>query len=583
MTSALAVRRDTGAYAQIEKSSTGILGLDDILRGGVPARRTTLISGGPGTGKTVLALQFILEGIRLGEPGIFLTMEERAEAIRENALSLGWDLVPLENDGSLFLFDARLDPQAVLSGNFDFSALLAIIGGAAEAMGAKRIVLDALDMLMRLFDDPRRARNEIYALHEWLTARGLTVILTAKAAANGETVQPYDFLDFMADCVIFLDNRITHQLSTRRLRVIKFRGSDFARSENPFIITEEGIRFIPMSRLELGHAPLGKHVSSGQPDFDILLGGGFRQASCSLISGTTGTGKTTMASTFARAACQRGERVLYLDYEESQDALLSGMLSVGIDLQPAIQSGCLTVQSMMPETLGAEEHLIRTVDLMDSIRPHHLVLDAVSSIGRMGDATAAFDFLVRLLNIAKERGTTILLINQTAGFRAEHEISGVGISSLVDTVVFLRYVESGGEINRSLLVLKSRGSRHSNQYREYRITDDGIHITPLFAGEGGTLTGAARQEQEAREALEVRRRQQQRAALESQIAQRRAARDAQMIELDAEIAAAQLELENLILEEDIRQTGRATRLRIRSADINHNPAEEVADAGGGAA
>lgn len=578
------VRADKGIGAHIEKASTGISGLDDILHGGLPARRTTMISGGPGTGKTVIALQFLLEGVRLGEPGIFLTMEERAEGIRENALSLGWDLAPYEEQGSLFLFDARLDPQAVLSGSFDLSALLAIIGGAADAMGAKRIVIDALDMLMRLFDDPRRARNEVYALHEWLTDRQLTVILTAKAASTGETIQPYDFLDFMADCVIFLDNRVADQLSTRRLRVIKFRGSNFARSENPYIITERGIRFIPMAGLELGHAPLGGHVSSGQAQFDVILGGGFRRASCALISGTTGTGKTTLASTFSRAACDRGERVLYLDFEESQDALVSGMLSAGIDLRPAINSGCLRVLATMPEAMGAEEHLIRMVDVMDRFGPDHLVLDAVSSIARMGTQQAAFDFLVRLLNIAKERGVTTILINQTAGFMDEHEISGVGISSLVDAVIFLRYVESGGEINRNLLVLKSRGSQHSNQYREYRITSDGVQIADLFGGEGGTLTGAARQEQELRQALDEKRRLQQRAALETQIAQRRAARDAQVAELEAEIASAELELENLKLEDDIREAGRATRLRMRGSSANGDgPAAAAGEAGGGGA
>lgn len=565
MTAPVASLQASQTNTPIQKATTGIAGLDDILLGGVPAGRTTLISGGPGTGKTVVALQFLLEGIRLGEPGIFLTMEERAEGIRENAASLGWDLARYEEQGALFLFDAWLDPQAVLSGSFDLSALLAIIGGAAEAMGAKRIVIDALDMLMRVFDDPREARNQIYALHEWLANRQLTVILTAKAAATGEIIHPYDFLDFMADCVIFLDNRVTDQLSTRRLRVIKFRGSNFSRSENPYIITDKGIRFIPMTGLELGHAPLGPHVSSGQADFDKVLGGGFRQASCALISGTTGTGKTTLASTFARAACARGERVLYLDFEESQDALVSGMLSVGIDLRPAIAAGCLKVLATMPEAMGAEEHLIRTIDIMNQFRPQHLVLDAVSSIERMGSELAAFDFLVRLLNIAKERAVTILLINQTAGFMDEHQISGIGISSLVDAVIFLRYVESGGEVNRNLLVLKARGSRHSNQYREYRITDDGVRIAELFGGEGGTLTGAARQEQEAREELEERRRQQQRAVLETQIAQRRAAREAQVAELEAEIAAAELELENMKLEEDLRQAGREVRLRMRSA------------------
>jgi circadian clock protein KaiC len=548
----------------IQKASTGVPGLDEILDGGFPAGRTTVVSGGPGTGKTVLALQFLQAGIEAGEPGIFLTLEERANAIRENALSLGWDLKRHEEAGTLFLFDARIDPQSVLAGTFDFGALLAILGGQAEAMGARRIVIDALDMLLRLFDDPRRARNEVYALHEWLADRGFSVLLTAKAQSNGETIQPYEFLDFLADCVIFLDNRVTAQLSTRRLRVVKFRGSNFSRSENPYIIAQNGIRFIPLASLELGHAPLGEHVSSGQPDFDIILGGGYRRASTTLLSGTTGTGKTTLASTFARGACERGERVLYIDFEESRDALVSGMASAGIDLRPGIQSGCLKVHATMPEAMGAEEHLILAIDILDQLKPDHVVLDAVSSLNRLGGTQSAFDYLVRLVNICKERGITVLLINQTAGFMEEHEISGIGISSIVDTVIFLRYVDSGGEVNRSLLVLKSRGSRHSNQFREYRITDQGVRIVELFSGEGGSKTGAARQEQEARQALERRKREQQRRALESRILQKRAARDAEVSEINAEILAHEMELENMLLEDELDEASREARLRLRA-------------------
>ncbi len=549
----------------IPKAATGVAGLDEILHGGFPAGHTSLVSGGPGTGKTVLAMQFLLSGIARGEPGIFVTMEERGDSIRQEARSFGWDLAPVEEAGSLFVFDARIDPQAVLSGTFDMGALLAIIDGQARAMGARRVIIDALDMLLRLFDDPGRARNEVYALHEWLAERGFTVILTAKAASTGETLQPYEFLDFMADCVIFLDNRVTSQLSTRRLRVIKFRGSSFVRSEHPFFISASGIRFIPVAGLELTHAPLGEHISSGLPEFDEILGGGYRRASCTLISGTTGTGKTTLASTFASSACNRGEKVLYLDFEESQSALVSGMRSAGIDLLPAIQSRCLLVVASMPEAMGAEEHLIQAVDLLDRHKPDHLVIDAVSSTRRMGGERAAFDYLVRLINVAKERGITILLTNQTTGFMEEHEISGVGISSLVDTVIFLRYLDQGGELNRTSLVLKSRGSRHSNQYREYHITDDGVQFMDVFEGEAGVTTGAVRQEQEARQAVEERRRAQQRLALETQIAQRKAARDAQVAELDAQIAAVELELENMRLEEDLRGVSRESRLRLRTS------------------
>jgi len=566
----------------LPKVATGIAGFDEILEGGLPKGRTTLISGGPGTGKTVLGLEFLYRGAVDGQPGIFVAFEERADAVRQNALSLGWDLAPLEQAGQLFLMEARLDPQVVLSGDFNLQGLLAIIGGQAASMGARRIVIDALDVLLRIFDDPARERNQIYALHNWLMDHEMTTILTVKTSSGGETSPRYEFLDFMADCVIYLDQRITEQISTRRLRVLKYRGSGFGRNEYPYAITGEGVSLLPISTAGLGHEPLGPKVSSGHPRLDSIMDGGYRRASCALIAGTSGTGKTILTCTFVRAACERGERVLYIGFEESEAAMVSGMLSPGIDLRPALQAGTLQVMTAMPEAMGAEEHLVRAFRALDVFQPQHVVVDAISSCRRMGTEQAAFDYVMRLVNACKERGITCLLLNQVTGFREEEEISGIGISSLVDTVIFLRYIDIGGEINRTLLVMKARGSKHANQYREFRITDQGIDLADVYVGEGGVLTGAARQEQEAREAVERRHRQQVLRQKEAQIAQRRAAQEAQVAAMQAEIEAAEAELEALKLEEEVVQRGREVRAGMRGEDVDsdRSQTDPVQDKGG---
>jgi len=363
----------------LPKAATRIEGLDEILKGGLPAGRTTLVSGGPGSGKTILGLEFLYRGAMDGEPGIFVAFEERTDAVRQNALSLGWDLASLEKAGQLFLMEALVDPGVVLSGDFNLKGLLAIVGGQTTAIGAKRIVIDAIDVLMRLFDDPARERNELYALYDWLMDREMTTILTVKTSQDRERAHRYEFLDFMADCVIYLDQRITKQVSTRRLRVIKYRGSGFGRNEYPYAITEEGISIVPTSTGMLEHEPLGPKVSTGHPRLDTIMDGGYRRASCVLVAGTSGTGKTTLACTFVRAACERGEKVLYIGFEESQSAMVSGMLSPGLDLRPALQAGRLQVLTALPEAMGAEEHLIRAFKVLAAFQAEHVVVDAIAA------------------------------------------------------------------------------------------------------------------------------------------------------------------------------------------------------------
>ncbi len=461
----------------ISKVPTRVSGLDEILEGGVPLGRTTLACGGPGSGKTVLGLEFLYNGAMNGEPGVFVTFEERAEAIRMNAHSMGWNLAAMEKSGKIAIVEARLSGDEVCAGEFDIQGLLTIVGGHVKKIKARRVVIDALDVLLRIYGDDHRERLELSRLHDWLIDRRLTSVLSVKAHNNGKNGSQYEFLEFMADCVIRLDHRVTGQLATRRLRVIKYRGSDFGTNEYPYIIGDRGIVLFPLTNVELTHQPLGSRVSSGLKGLDRMLDGGFRRASCILISGHSGTGKTTVASTFALAACRRKERVLFLNFEVSKEAMISAMRNAGIDLRSSARSRMLEIQTTLPESMGSDGHLMYAIETIDRFEPQHLILDAVSACLRMGSEQAAFDFLIRLISIVKERGITSILTNQVSGARGRDEgLSGIGFSSVVDAVVQLRFVENDREVNRQLLVVKSRGSAHSNRRQPFIITDQGIEF-----------------------------------------------------------------------------------------------------------
>jgi len=552
----------------LRKAATGIPGADEILYGGIPVGKATLISGGPGSGKSVMGMQFLYKGALAGAPGIFVAFEERTEALRQNALTLGWDLAPLEQAGKLFLMRARVDPEAVLSGDFNLKALLAIIEGKARVMGASRIVIDAIDVLLRLFDNPARERNELYALHEWLIDHELTTVMTMKTLKNGGVSSRYEFLDFMADCIIELDQRVIEQISTRRLRVVKYRGSDFGHNEYPFVIAKDGVTIIPITNIELQHRGFGPRVTSGHPRLDTIINGGYLTGSAILIVGAPGVGKTTLACTFVRGACERGEKVLYINFEESREAMVSGMLSPGIDLRPVLKDGTLKIQTAIPEAIGAEEHLLRAFNDIHRFQPKHVVVDAMSACKRMGSEQAAFEYLMRLVTGCKEQGITIIITNQLEGYGGMEQISGIGISSIIDMTIFLNYNQVGGEVNRTLQVMKMRGSKHSNQFREFEITDHGIEIMDVYIGKGGVLTGAARQEQEARESEESRARRHQIKQKERELIQKRALLEAQTASMQSEIEAAEGELEGLRLEQGELAEGREARAVMRGKDTN---------------
>ncbi len=482
-----------GKIKELAKAASHISGFDELLYGGLPEGRTTLIEGSPGTGKSIIGLEFLYRGAIAGQPGIFIAFEERASAVRRNAGTLGWDLETLEKTGKLAIIEVRLDPQIVVSGGFNLKALVAIIEGQAKDIGAKRIVFDAMDVLLRVFNDPARERTEMYFLHEWLLDHEMTTILTVKSFEGNSIFDRYEFLEFMADCVIKVIQHPGEWVSTRELQVIKYRGSDFGRNAYPFVIQPGGISVIPISEFGLQHQKPGPHISSGNTQMDKILGGGYRKGSSILIAGSSGTGKTTLANTFAMAACARGEKVLFIGFEESEEAMVETMMSPGIHLRPTIKKGLLKIVTAMPEAFGTEKHLIRTFSAINDFKPDHVIVDAISSFERMGSDRAAFEFAMRLVNWCKDRGITLIMAKQSSGGNNDREaISGIGISSIIDSLVWLRFVEERNRLKRVLIAIKSRGSNHSSQYHDFLITDHGIEISLIAPDNGPKITGKAK-------------------------------------------------------------------------------------------
>ncbi len=465
----------SSASRSIPKIPTNIRGLDGILKGGFPEGRTTILSGMAGTGKTVLALEFLYRGALEGHAGLFISFEERAEDVRANASAMGMDPTVLEDQSKLRIIHAEMPVDAVMTGDFDTRGLLALIEGQARLTGAKRIVLDAVDSLMSIFDNPRREREEISLLLNRLRSLSMTTIFTVKVEPTGRNVYP--FLDFMADCVLLLDQRVAEQIRTRRLKVLKYRGSDFLSNEHPYALSSEGVVLLPVSAMSMKDASFQERVSSGSEELDRIVGGGYFRGSCILLCGPTGIGKTSLACTFAHAACARGEKVLYVDFEVSPQTLVLAMRSIGLDLQPSLQADSrLHMLAAMPESDGFEEHLVRILAEMTRFSPRYLIVDAISACRRMGSERDAFDFLLRLMTACRARGITSFFTNQIRNQDHLTQLSGLGISSLVDTIIALEYFLDGQELNRRLMVIKSRGSDHSKEFHQLELSDTGLRL-----------------------------------------------------------------------------------------------------------
>lgn len=554
---------------RLSKVSTHIAGLDIILQGGLPEGQSTLVVGGPGSGKSVLGMQFLYHEALAGNAGIFITFEEQAENVRFNAKLMGWDAASQEKSGKLFILEVQLDPSTFVQGDFDIDGLLSMLLVKSRQMGAKRVVLDAIDVLLQYYNDPCCERQAMYALHRWLLENKLTVIITSKSSTIANVMSEYKFLEYLTNCVIQLSEQVSNRVATRLLRVIKYRGSDFSHNEFPYLITKGGLQINSVPSVSLANPPISQFISSGHPMLDSLLGGGFPQTACILIAGSTGTGKTTIACQFARTACSRGEKTLYISFEESEASLVSTMLSPGIDLRPALADGTLHFFSSMPEAMNVEKHLFMTFQKLRHIKPAHIIIDAISACKRMGSPQHAHRYLTILMNECKKGRITCVFVNQTSSFAEIHDITGIGISSMVDSVLFLRFVEEGGELNRMLTVIKSRGIKHSNQFREYEITANGLEIKEVYLGEGGLLTGVTRKEQEARERREHQRRLQSIRAQKNILNQKRAALEADTANSLAEIEASKSTLEILENEETIWRESIMERAAMRGADLEN--------------
>lgn len=481
----------------LPKTPTGITGFDDITGGGLPAGRPTLLCGAAGCGKTLFSMTFLVSGIvDFNEPGVFMSFEEEAHDLSANVASLGYDLDDLIARRLLTIDHVQVEAGEIdSSGDYDLEGLFVRLGYAIDQIGAKRVVLDTIEALFSSFSDVTILRAELRRLFQWLKDRDVTAIITGERG-DGQLTR-YGIEEYVSDCVVLLDNRVEDQVTTRRLRVVKYRGSAHGTNEYPFLIDEQGISVFPVTSAGLDHFTSDEIVSSGIEQLDSMFERrGYYRGSSILISGLAGTGKTTFASCFVDQSCRMGERTLYFSFEESQDQIARNMRSVSLNLAQHIQSGLLRFESARPSLYGVEMHLAKMNRDITQFKPTTVVIDPISAF--RGSGTEVSSILLRLIDLLKSRGITALFTSLSS---VDDTMSAAdhGISSLMDTWISLSNNSSNGERNRLLYVLKARGMGHSNQLREYRITSEGINVIPAYIGAAGVLTGSARVTQEARE------------------------------------------------------------------------------------
>ena len=491
----------------LPKAPTGIQGVDEITGGGFPRGRPTLICGSAGAGKTLLAMEFLVRGAtEYNEPGVFMAFEETAPELTQNVRSLGFDLDELVKQRKLLIDYVRIERSEIdETGDYDLEGLFIRLGSAINTIGAKRVVLDTIENLFAGLQNQGILRAELRRLFRWLKDKGVSAVITAERGEGALTRHGLE--EYVSDCVILLDHRVTDQVSTRRLRIVKYRGTAHGTNEYPFLIDEDGFSVLPVTSLGLQHEVSEERVSSGIPRLDTMLGGeGFYRGSTILVSGTAGTGKTSMAAHFVDAACQRGERCLYFSFEESPGQMVRNMRSIGLNLDQWTRKNLLQFHSSRATFYGLEMHLAIIHKIVEEFKPKVVVIDPVGSLIQAGNRRDAHTMLVRLIDFLKQRGVTAFLTNLTSAGDAL-EKTDVEISSIVDSWLFVRDIELNGERNRALYVLKSRGMAHSNQLREFLLTPRGVDLLDVYVGPEGVLTGSSRVSQEAREkaALLVRR------------------------------------------------------------------------------
>jgi circadian clock protein KaiC len=537
----------------LEKCPTGIRGLDEITKGGLPRGRSTLICGSAGSGKTLLDTEYLMRGaMDYAEPGVFMTFEETPEDLAQNIISLGFDLPDMVSRGLIATDHVHIARNEIAeTGDYDLEGLFIRLGNAIDSIGAKRVVLDTIEALFSGLSNTAILRAELRRLFHWLKERGVTAIVTGESGEK--TLTRYGLEEYVADCVILLDFRIKEQIATRRLRIVKYRGSSHGSDEYPFLIDDRGVSILPISSLGLDYPVSTERISTGVPKLDAMLDGkGFYRASTILISGTAGTGKTSLSATFADAACLRGERCLYFAFEESPRQIIRNMGSIGIDLRRWVKKGLLKFHSARPSLFGLEMHLVTFHKAIEEFKPRVFIVDPISNLIAAGTASSVKSILTRLIDYLKMNEISTFLTDLTH-FGGSLERTSEEISSLIDTWLLLRDIELRGERNRGLYILKSRGMAHSNQIQEFLLTNRGIDLIDIYTGSGEALTGSARAAQETKEkASELARRQEAERWQRGQERKRKAL-EAKIAALRAEFEAESEELHLMAEEERKRQ------------------------------
>jgi circadian clock protein KaiC len=544
------------AAAGLLKAPTGITGFDDITLGGLPVGRPSLICGAAGCGKTLFAATFLVNGAtRYGEPGVFMSFEERAEDLAANVASLGYDLDGLIAGGKFAIDYVRVERSEIEeSGEYDLEGLFVRLGFAVDRIGAKRVVLDTIETLFSGFTDPALLRAELRRLFGWLKDRGLTAVITGERGEGQLTRHGLE--EYVSDCVVLLDNRVVDQITTRRVRVVKYRGSAHGTNEYPFLIDGSGISVLPVTSSGLNRPASTEIISSGIPGLDAMLGnGGFFRGSSILLSGVAGTGKTTIASHFANAACERGERCLFFAFEESEQEICRNARSIGLDLPTRVDDGLLRFEVARPSLYGLEMHLARMHRDLERFRPDVVAIDPISAF--RGPATEVHAALLRMMDLLKSQGITALFTSLRTDATLE-DGTDQGLSSLMDAWIKLTDFEANGERNHVLYLIKARGMSHSNQVREYRVTDVGIELIEPYVGPEGVLTGTARLIQAAGERAAAVRRQQLALRHRRDLSRRQAALEREIEEMRAALAAEEEEATLLLTEEGEHELTLAT-------------------------
>ncbi|KAA0993448.1 circadian clock protein KaiC [Dyadobacter aurulentus] len=537
----------------LQKSPTGIRGLDEITAGGLPSGRPTLICGAAGSGKTLFSMEFLVHGAKLyNEPGVFVAFEEKSEELTVNVASLGYDLQQLQADKLIKLDHVHIERSEIEeTGEYNLDGLFIRLGYAIDSIGAKRVVLDTIESLFSGLNNQAILRAELRRLFEWLKEKGVTAIITGEKGEASLTRQGLE--EYVSDCVILLDHRVENKISTRILRIIKYRGSVHGTNEYPFLIDEEGISVLPVTSLGLNNPVSSERISSGIPALDKMLGGeGFFKGSSILVSGTAGTGKTSIAGSFINEACKNGQRCIYFAFEESPQQIVRNMRSINIDLQKHLDSGVLLFSASRPTLNGLEMHLLAMTKLIDKFQPAAVVLDPITNLITVGSASEVKSLLTRLIDYLQAAEVTVLF-TALAYNENKTEQSDEGISSLVDAWLLVRDIEFNGERNRGLYVMKSRGMKHSNQVREFVISDQGLKLVDVFLGPEGVLTGSARETQQLLEKTTVALRDHAVSRKDREIERKRFVLESKIASLKEEFESLQEDLNKSYIEEELKK------------------------------